>query len=582
MIGGGSILKTYKGIVASEGIAIGSVYLYEEEDILRKVPVDCKITNIQDEALRLKNALTKYKEHLNSLKQLLPPAENTLLNAYEQMAEALVNEALELMNSTKICAELSIKKIYEKYSEMFRESGSGLIALRESDLRNIASTLIKFLIGLFEEERIDVHEQIIIADEISPANIIKFVGQKIKGIVTRKGGVTSHVAIIARNNGIPYLIVPLLDFDVFRSETKSVIVDSLEGILIVEPDNSIIETYVGKLENYNKLREEVQRYARVEAYTQDLHKIEVLCNAGNLEEARIASDYGCDGIGLFRTEFLYTSERPPSQDLLEDIFNKLLGFFKDKPIVIRAPDLGADKPLPYIKLEEQNPFLGLRGIRLLLEYREEIFRPFLRAYISIARNASNLKLLLPMVSKVSEIYDTINIIDDVGNELGISNAIELTNLGIMVETPAAAIEIDKFLETNYIKFISIGTNDLTQYVLAVDRMNARLSKLYNELDPAVLRIMKFAIENAKRYNVRVDVCGELASRTYAVPILIGLNVDELSINPHLVGLTKYIISKSNKTYIRKEILDEILNINTDEKILKAAKDYLKSLGVSIL
>jgi len=575
-------LKAYRGIIASEGIAIGPAYLYEEEDILRRIPVDCKIINLQDEASRLRNALRRYKEHLDSLKQLLPPTEHNLLNAYEYMAEALADEALELMNSAKICAELSIKKIYEKYSEMFRESGSGLIALRESDLRNIASTLIKFLMGLFEEKRMDVHEQIIIADEISPANIIRFVRQKIKGIVTRKGGVTSHVAIIARNNDIPYLIVPSLDFDIFRSGNRLIIVDSLEGILIVEPDNHIIKTYVEKLEHYNKLREEARRYARVEAYTQDLHKIEVLCNVGNLEEARIASDYGCDGIGLFRVEFLYMSERPPSQDLLEDIFNKLLRFFKDKPIVIRAPDLGADKPLPYIKLEEQNPFLGLRGIRLLLEYREEIFKPFLKAYMRIARYASNLKLLLPMVSKVSEIYETINIIDDVGNEIGISNAIELTNLGIMVETPAAAIAIDKFLETNYIKFISIGTNDLTQYVLAVDRTNARLSKLYNELDPAVLRIMKFAIENAKRYNVRVEICGELASRTYAIPILIGLNVDGLSINPPLVGLIKYIVSKLNKNYIKKEILDKILNLDTDEKVLKIAKDYLKSLGVAIL
>ena len=368
----------------------------------------------------------------------------------------------------------------------------------------------------------------------------------------------------------------------FTVKNKLTIVDSLEGILIVEPDSNTIKTYAEKLENYIKLREEVQRYARAEAYTQDRHKIDVLCNIGNLEEARLASDYGCDGIGLFRTEFLYTSERPPSQDLLEDIFNKLLGFFKGKPIVIRAPDLGADKPLPYVKLEEQNPFLGLRGIRLLLEYKEEIFKPFLKAYIRIAKNTNNLKLLLPMVSKVSELYETANIISDIGNEMGIPNAIEQTNLGIMVETPAAAIAIDKFLETNYIKFISIGTNDLTQYVLAVDRTNARLSRLYNELDPAVLRIMKYTIENAKRYSVRVDICGELASRANAVPILIGLDVDGLSVNPPLVGLIKYIISKSNKTYIRKEILDKILNLDTDEKVLKISKDYLKSLGISVL
>ncbi len=276
-------------------------------------------------------------------------------------------------------------------------------------------------------------------------------------------------------------------------------------------------------------------------------------------------------------------EKPPSEERLLNALIRSAEFFKGKEIIIRAPDLGGDKPVPYLRLKEPNPFLGLRGIRLLLEYNKEILMPFLRAFVRAAeRFGENLKLMIPMVSRVKEIYEIYSSLEMAIIETSSKLRADDISLGIMVETPAAALMLDLLVDTGLISFVSFGTNDLAQYVLAVDRTNEKLGELYNDLDPSVIRIMSIAIEKIKNKRVKLGVCGEIASRQISIPILIGLGIESLSVNPPAVGLIKYTISKlshSKSLDLVKEITRSAIS---SEDVIRMASKLLISSGIKIL
>ncbi len=576
-------MKVYRGLIASEGVAVGLLTKYGFTNALSSVPSNCPVSNVDFEVSRLEKALSEFNEYLDGLKKTLPESERELLNAHEAMAEALVSEAVSHVVEENICGELAVKKVFEKYSELFRESGSGLIALRAGDLRNIASAIVENLTELRPGVggSIDIEGRIVVARELNPVDLLKLVNQGLRGIVTLTGGVTSHAAIIARAHGIPYIIVPELDLSGL-SEGDLAVIDSIEEKLLLNPSREIVSTYVERAEKYESLKKSYREAAFREAVTTDGVRVGVLCNVGDLEEARAASTSGCDGVGLFRVEYLYmSSNSPPSEESLYTAFSKVLGFFNDRPVVIRAPDLGADKPLPYIRLEESNPFLGLRGVRLLLEYRGEILAPFLRALLR-ASTSGNAKLLIPMISRVSELVELAELVERTSEKLmaeGVaSGGVEI---GIMVETPAAALLVDKYTEVPQLKFISFGTNDLTQYTLAVDRGNVKVSYIYDELDPSVIRLMAVAAGEAKKRGVEVEVCGEMAGRQLAIPLLLGLGVDALSVSPPLVGLAKYTISKLSKRDLERELLAKALNSSSPTEVRELVRKYLEGVGIEV-
>ncbi len=577
------VLRVYRGLIASEGVAIGPLTKYGFIDALSFIPSNCLINDKDFEVSKLEKALSKFKEYLYGLKKALPESEHDLLNAHEAMAEALVNEAVSYVVEESICGELAVKKVFEKYSELFKESGSGLIALRAGDLRNIASTIIENLTELKPGigESIEVGGKIVVAKELNPVDLLKLVKQGLKGIITLTGGVTSHAAIIARAHGIPYIIVPELDLSKV-SEGELAVIDSIEEKLLLNPSREIVDAYVERARRYESLKKSCREAAFREAVTTDGVRVGVLCNVGDLEEARAASTSGCDGVGLFRVEYLYmSSSSPPSEESLYTAFSKVLGFFSGRPVVIRAPDLGADKPLPYIRLEESNPFLGLRGVRLLLEYREEILNPFLRALLR-ASVSGNARLLIPMISRVSELIELTELVERTSEKLKAEGvATGSIDIGIMVETPAAALLIDKYAEVPQLKFISFGTNDLTQYTLAVDRGNVKVSYIYDELDPSIIRLMAIAASESKKKGIEVEVCGEMASRQLAIPLLLSLGVDALSVSPPLVGLAKYTISRLSKRDLERELLVKALNSSSASEVKEFVKKYLERIGVEV-
>jgi len=575
-------LPVFKGIIASQGVSIAPLIRY-----IVKTVEDLDITYCEfstREEIRLDVALEKYIELLSEIKKKAPESERELLEAYELMAQSLVDEAKDIVRSENICSELAVKRVYLKYRDSFRESGSSLIALREADLRSIASSLIKYLMGYTEGGGIlDIRDKIIIAEDVTPTDMIKFAKEGVKGVVTLKGGVTSHAAIIARSNDIPYIIIPEIRLDDIK-DGEIAVLDALDGLLVVKPGESELEKYMAKLTRFEELKSIIRRNAFIKATTLDNYIVDVLCNIRDLEEARVASSSGCDGVGLFRIEFLYMmKEKAPSEDVLYNTFIKVAEFFRDKVVVIRAPDLGADKPLPYLILKEDNPFLGLRGIRLLLEYREEIFKPFLRAFLRALRVYENLRLLLPMVTTTREVRETVELLNTLIGELRLDNKmLSSIKIGIMVETPAAALMIDKLVETGLIKFVSYGTNDLTQYTLAVDRGNVRVSYLYDELDPALLRLLEISVSKALEKGIEVEVCGEMASKIPAIPVLLGLGIRGLSVNPTQVGLVKYVISKLSVNSVKKELLSRVLSSSNNEESRRSIREYMVSIGLEEL
>lgn len=570
-------MKTYRGLIASPGIAIALIKKYAYIDALSKVPEICIAADPSVETSKVTHALLKVKERLASMRS--PYAEQELIDALGFIAEGIVQEALSLINSDKICGSLAIKKVYEKYAEIIKTSGSQLFALREADLKTITEMLIKEILAEDKGLHIDTTERVIVSEELGIIEFFELLRQRIKGLITKSGGVTSHIAIVARSNNVPYIIIPKLDINELKDDSH-IILDAIDGIVIVEPDEVTIRSYRAKAESYRKIMEQIAKYAYEEAITSDNYTVDILCNVGNLEEARLASTLGCKGIGLFRIEFIYMRNRAPNVSELHEVFNKAASFFEGKPVVIRAPDIGGDKPVPYLVIREENPFMGLRGIRLLLEYKEELFRPFLEAFLRAYREHDNLRLLLPMVSRVSEVLETVELINEVAKKLSID--ISKLKLGIMVEVPSTAILIDKFAETGNIHFISYGTNDLTQYVLAVDRTNPKVGVIYDDLDPSILRLLNISINNAVKNKLEVEVCGELASRQLAVPILLAFGVNALSVNYNVVGIIKYTVRGTSVEEVRKQLLPHILDASNSQEVKEILKQYLLSKGLTIL
>lgn len=571
-------MKIYHGLPASPGIVVARAKRYSRVDLLNLVSANCTSTNVLDEIARISHALIEARMQLESMKSIY--AEKELVDALGFIIESIAQEALELVSREGVCSSLAVKKVYEKYAEMLRSAGSELFAFREADLKVAAELLLRDILGQKGSQLpMDFANKVVIGEELGITEFFELLRLNIKGLVTKTGGLTSHIAIVARSNSIPYIIIPQLNIEEIKDNAQ-VIIDGLNGVLILEPDDTTLKLYEEKAENYWRTLEKIKRYAYEKAVTLDGYSVKVLCNIGNMEEARVASNLGCDGVGLFRIEFLYMRDKPPTTTELREVFEKTASFFENNPVVIRAPDIGGDKPVPYISLKEDNPFMGLRGIRLLLEYKEELFKPFIEAFLEAFKNHRNLKLLLPMVSRISEVVETIELLEETARRMNID--ISNLELGIMVEVPATAILIDKFAELGKISFVSYGTNDLTQYVLAVDRTNPKVGTIYDDLHPSVLRLLSFSMSKAAEKNLEIEVCGELASRQLAIPILLSLGVKGLSVNYNVVGVVKYTIQGISLKEIRTQILSQILNSNSGKDVKEILRQYLSLKGLSLI
>lgn len=536
-----------KGIAASKGYAIGKVFLQQHEEI---IITDEKITEVAAEKEKLHKALEEARVQIEAIKA----------KAVESMGEekAEVFEAhltllddpeftgamgIEIDNNTN--AMKAVDNVTNTFVAIFESMEDDYMRERAADIKDVSKRIIANLAGKsLEAFSITEKNTIVVAHDLTPSDTAQLDKSKVIAFLTNIGGRTSHSAIMARTLEIP-AVVGMKDITEAVKNGDMLIVDGIEGVVIINPDEATISEYAAKRESFLKEQEELKRLIDVKTVTKSGKRIEVAGNIGKPEDVHQVLANGADGIGLFRTEFLYMDrDDMPSEEEQYESYKYVLEKMENRPVVIRTLDIGGDKQLSYLPMPvEMNPFLGYRAIRLCLD-RKDIFKIQLRALLK-ASVYGNLKVMFPMISSLEEFLQAKEIVEECKKELKAEGKEYSENIewGIMVEIPAAAVYADELAK--HVDFFSIGTNDLIQYTLAADRMSEKVSYLYNPMHPAVLRLIKMTIDGAHKQGKWVGMCGEMAGDETAIPTLVEYGLDEFSMSASSILMAKQLILEQN-------------------------------------
>ncbi|MFW5735792.1 MAG: phosphoenolpyruvate--protein phosphotransferase [Halanaerobium sp.] len=563
-----------EGIAASPGIAIGKSLIKVEKEI----EIDKKNINenqIEQETEKLHNALSKSKEQLEQLK------EETAEKLGEEKAEIFAAHLMILddpevipafenkIKDNKLNAAAAVKKVIDEFAAMFAAMDDEYLRERGSDIKDVGMRVIKNLLGIEDIADKMEEEVIIIAEDLTPSDTAQLDTDKVLAFVTRDGSRTSHSAIMARSLGIPSVVGVGSELIEKAENGMEIIVDGNSGNIYFNPEQSTLTEYEAKLEKYEAEQERLKAFKDKSAETKDGHRVEVVGNMGNLKDVDPILANGGEGVGLFRSEFLYMDrDQLPTEEEQFEVYKEVAEKMGDKPVIIRTLDVGGDKELPYLDFpEEMNPFLGYRAIRVCLE-RDDIFKPQLRALLR-AGSFGNLKIMFPMISSLNELLAAKAKVEEVKAELraeGLEYNAEI-DLGMMIEIPAAVMIADKLAKE--VDFFSIGTNDLIQYTVAVDRMNEQIAEMHTPYHPAVLRLVKKTIEAAHAEDIWVGMCGEAAGEELLLPFLLGAGLDEFSMSAVSILKIKEILTKWTLAEAEK-ISQQVLNLGTAAEV----KNYL--------
>lgn len=567
-----------KGIPTSPGIAIGPAYIFRPFSI-NMSELEVRIADVDAEIAHFENAIEKVLEQLEYAQM---NSEENYDDQFSDIFESqkaflrdpyLINEIKQNISNSKHSAAHVISKVLSEKSEHFINLENTYFRERAYDIIDLKQKLIHALLGIDIDYQLS-KPSIVIAEILTPSDTINFNRNFILGFLTDKGGKTSHAAILARGLRIPS-VVNGSNLSKFIQHDEMIIVDGFSGKIILNPDEATKDRYLQLQDEFQSFEDELLKEIDKEARTIDEKHIYLHANIEFLHEVNDVKINRADGIGLFRTESLYIGKKAePTEEEQLDVYTKLLEQLHPAPVVIRTMDLGGDKLLEgYSSDNESNPFLGWRAIRFCLD-RPQVFKTQLRA-IYRAGPAGNVKILLPMISSVEEMMRVTEIIDEIKRELQLKDIpfSDHVELGIMIETPSAAMLIP-FL-ANYADFFSIGTNDLTQYVLAIDRTNARVSKYYNTFNPAVLQIIEQSIRLAETYEREITLCGEFAAVPEAIPLLLGMGLKHLSMTPFYLPEAKKII-RSVDTGQCRQLLEEVKQLSTADAVEKECTQFLKN------
>ncbi|MDU4025424.1 MAG: phosphoenolpyruvate--protein phosphotransferase [Anaerococcus sp.] len=562
----------YKGIKASNGIAIGTIYLFNRVEV---VVDDSKIDEsmVDDEKKRVKSAIDDYINELNDTNGA-NEAQINIANAHKELLQDPyfsdtidAKIAKEFKNS-----ELALNETINEMVEIMSQIDDEYLKERASDYKDIGYQLMYKLKEIKPKDLSLIEKgSIVISKELTPSDTSNMNKENVIGFATDLGGKTSHTSIIAQTLDIPAL-VGMQDISSKVKGGEKAIIDGDEGIIILDPSDDLIAEYEIKVKEQKEKRERLQEVKDKEAITNDGKKVEVSANIGNIEDLKIAIDNGCDGVGLFRTELLYMeSDHFPTEEEQFEVYKEATQMLGEKPLIIRTLDIGGDKGLDYFNFPvEDNPFLGYRAIRLCLD-REDIFITQLKALMR-ASAFGNLKIMIPMIINITEFKRTLELIDEIKKEFD-ENGVDYNKdleVGIMIETPASVFMADKFIK--YVDFFSIGTNDLSQYTLAVDRGNENISELYSNYNPAVLRAIKRVIDESHKVGKWTGMCGQFASDTQATKLLLGLGLDEFSASSAKVAEVKDTIIKSSQKE-EEEFANALLDIESPEEVEEKVKKH---------
>ncbi|MCR1972697.1 phosphoenolpyruvate--protein phosphotransferase [Clostridium sporogenes] len=536
-----------KGIAASKGYAIGKIFI--KEDINIEV-VEKSIDDIEKEKERFKSALSNTREQLERIKDKAQKEVGAEKAAVFDSHIMLLDDpefagAVEMnIESNKVNSEKALQEVIDMYSSIFASMEDEYMRERGADIKDVGKRIMINIMGKSVNSMDDLDKDtIIVAQDLTPSDTAQLDKDKVIAFLTNIGGRTSHSAIMARTLEIP-AIVGMKDITESVKNDDVVIVDGTEGVVIINPDKETIEKYEESKESFLKEKEELKKLINVETVTKAGKRVEVCGNIGKPQDVHQVLENGGEGVGLFRTEFLYMDrDNMPSEDEQFESYKYAVEKMEGKPVVIRTLDIGGDKKLPYLEMpEEMNPFLGYRAIRLCLD-RKELFKVQLRALLR-ASAFGNLKIMFPMISSLSEFKAAKELLKECMNELKAEGKEFNENLetGIMVEIPAAAICADELAK--HVDFFSIGTNDLIQYTLAADRMNEKISYLYDPMHPAVLRLIKMTIDAAHKEGKWCGMCGEMAGDENAIATLVEYGLDEYSMSASSILTAKKIIMNS--------------------------------------
>ena len=566
-----------KGIAASNGIAIAKAYKLVMPDLtVEKVTVE----DVEKEIKAYEDAMDHTAKELEVIKE----AASKNLSAEEAAvfdAHALVLSDPELktqvedkIRNEKCNAAAALDEVAAMFISMFESMGDEYFRERAADIKDVSRRLLANLLGkpLPNPALID-EEVVIIADDLTPSDTAQLNKNLVRGFATNIGGRTSHSAIMARSLEIPAVVA----CKTITEEVKDgdmIALDGIEGVVMINPDEETIKEYATKRDEYKAYREELKKLVNEKTVSTDGHHVELVANIGSPKDLEGVKENGGEGVGLFRTEFLYMeSAELPSEDKQYEVYKEILEGMAGKPVVVRTLDIGGDKEIEAIDLpKEMNPFLGVRAIRLCFQ-REDIFRTQLRALLRASVHG-DLRIMFPMIAALGEFRKAKGILMEEKEKL-IAEGVEVSDtiqVGIMIEIPAAAVLADQFAKE--VDFFSIGTNDLIQYTFAADRMSSGVSYLYQPFNPSILRLVKHVIDSAHKEGKWAGMCGEMAGEPLAAPLLLGLGLDEFSMSATSILAQRKLIRGLSQAEMA-ELANKAINCGTMEEVVALVEETTK-------
>ena len=564
------------GVAGSPGIGIGHALVYKEKPM---GSLEREIADPKMELERYRNAVETFcrvtQVKADRVAEMAGKEQGDIIRCQTDMIhDPYMSGQVEGRIALGQSAEAALSASCDLFIDLFTASEDEIIRQRAADVRDLRGGMLRLLLGLPEMDFSALQPgTVLLAEELSPSAVSVLNSANVEGIVLGKGGPTSHSAILARALEIP-AVLGVEDRVMDTAPGEAVIVDGNRGCVVFSPSPEMKTVYENRQKDFQQLRASLREFVGRETRTADGERIQLAANAGGVGDATRAAGYGCDGIGLVRTEFLYLDRTSqPGEDEQFHAYRQILSAMHGKPVIIRTLDVGGDKNLPYLpQVKEDNPFLGCRGLRFSLR-EEDMFRVHLRAVLR-ASAYGKARLLLPMVTGVEEVRHAREILEEEKEVLRRKKIAFDENLpvGVMIETVAACLMAEAFAKEA--DFFSLGTNDLTQYVLGVDRGNARVAHLYSYFHPGVLRMVRQVLETAQRTGTKVSMCGEAAADTALTPVWLSFGLKEFSVAPvSLLPVRKAISLWTSKE--AKEVTEEAMSLETEEEVREFLKAHEK-------
>ena len=568
---------TLKGTNASAGIGIGKAVIVEETELnIQKVTIE----DSEAEKIRFQEAAKKAMEEIGALAEDLAARvgekEAEILNGHLLLLSdpMLTGEIENAITVDHINSEFAVETVCNTYADMFSSMGDELMQQRATDMRDIKTRMQKLLLNVKSVDIASLPKgSILVSKDLTPSMTAGINPDHVTGIVTELGGKTSHSAILARALEIPAVVALKGVMDEVK-DGMNLVLDGSDGTVIVNPSEDVMADYTSKRDRFIKDKKELEQFIGKPTITKDGVSVELVANIGKPEDVEKVLQYDGEGIGLFRTEFLFMDRTSmPTEEEQFEAYRKVATAMNGKPVIIRTLDIGGDKEIPYMGLEkDENPFLGYRAIRFCLDRKEDVYKPQLRALLR-ASAFGDIRIMVPLVTCLEEIREAKDLIEEIKKELdetGVAYKKEI-QVGIMVETAAASLMADVFAKE--VDFFSIGTNDLTQYTMSVDRGNEKISYLYSPLNPAVLRSIRYIIECGRKEGIMVGMCGEAASDPLLIPLLLAFGLNEFSMSASAILNARRIITEYDTNELQT-MAQEAMSLVTANEVEAYMKEFI--------